>query len=189
MLFAPPYGLDGPRSRREQRVVRIRRPVYYSRFCSFVNNFFEFFRAIYPEFPKGCIYLDTPYKACHPERRAKPEVEGSSHRFYRKCSAGAKILRLASLAQDDTLQGAVSHRPTEGERRERPACRSPLTSPLNWNGTQAVPYKILFDSQKIPRFRRNGGFPWFRSCRKTVHLQPQPDPTNNGMFTTAVRTV
>ena len=28
MLIAPPYGLNGPRSRREQRVVRIRRPVY-----------------------------------------------------------------------------------------------------------------------------------------------------------------
>ena len=106
-------------------------------FVRLSTTFFEFFGAIYPEFPKGCIYLDTPYKACHPERRAKPEVEGSSHRFHRKCSAGAKILRLASLAQDDTLRGTVSHRPT---------------------------------GQKIPRFRRNGGFPWFRSCRKITFI-------------------
>ena len=64
-------------------------------------------------------------------------------------------------AQAIIQPGRRAHEPALqwGERRERPACRSPLTSPLNWNGTQAVPYKILFDSQKIPRFRRNGGFP------------------------------
>ena len=63
-------------------------------------------------------------------------------------------------AQAIIQPGRRAHEPALqwGERRERPACRSPLTSPLNWNGTQAVPYKILFDSQKIPRFRRNGGF-------------------------------
>ena len=40
---------------------------------------------------------------CHPERRAKPEVEGSSHRFEYQCFVSAKILRLASLAQNDKL--------------------------------------------------------------------------------------
>ena len=51
------------------------------------------------------LRFDTAYRGdpqtCHPERRAKPEVEGSSH--YRKCRGqiGAKILRLPSVAQDD----------------------------------------------------------------------------------------
>ena len=40
-------------------------------------------------------------KACHPERRAKPEVEGSSHQIPTEQTASAKILRLAPLAQDD----------------------------------------------------------------------------------------
>ena len=43
----------------------------------------------------------TAPKVCHPERRAKPEVEGSSH-FRDICSKiGAKILRLPAVAQDD----------------------------------------------------------------------------------------
>ena len=42
-------------------------------------------------------------KVCHPERRAKPEVEGSSHRMAPVQTVSAKILRLAALAQDDRL--------------------------------------------------------------------------------------
>ena len=47
-------------------------------------------------------------KVCHPERRAKPEVEGSSHRKTTKQRISAKILRLASLAQDDKQVTAVT---------------------------------------------------------------------------------
>ena len=47
-------------------------------------------------------------KVCHPERRAKPEAEGSSHRIPAEQTAGAKILRLASLAQDDIV-GTAAH--------------------------------------------------------------------------------
>ena len=62
-------------------------------------------------------------KSCHPERRAKPGVEGSSYQF-KPCSIGsAKILRLPSVAQDDKFVGwffcltsdAIRHRrATEG---------------------------------------------------------------------------
>ena len=41
-------------------------------------------------------------KVCHPERRAKPEVEGSSHPEAPVQVESAKILRLALLAQDDS---------------------------------------------------------------------------------------
>ena len=47
-------------------------------------------------------------KVCHPERRAKPEVEGSSHRMAFAQTVSAKILRLALLAQDDIVGTAVS---------------------------------------------------------------------------------
>ena len=47
------------------------------------------------------FHLFKDPKVCHPERRAKPEVEGSSHRRTAKQRISAKILRLASLAQDD----------------------------------------------------------------------------------------
>ena len=40
-------------------------------------------------------------KICHPERRATPGVEGSTHEFDCTKTIGAKILRLALLAQDD----------------------------------------------------------------------------------------
>ena len=40
---------------------------------------------------------------CHPERRAKPGVEGSSHLWSAVQMVCAKILRLASLAQNDKL--------------------------------------------------------------------------------------
>ena len=30
--------------------------------------------------------ISIRYRSCHPERRAKPEAEGSSHRFYCKCN-------------------------------------------------------------------------------------------------------
>ena len=46
-------------------------------------------------------------KVCHPERRAKPEVEGSSHQISSEQMASAKILRLALLAQDDKQVAAV----------------------------------------------------------------------------------
>ena len=46
----------------------------------------------------------TAPKVCHPERRAKPGVEGSSHQFDCEDPVHAKILRLASLAQDDKLR-------------------------------------------------------------------------------------
>ena len=46
-------------------------------------------------------------KVCHPERRAKPEAEGSSHRIPAEQTAGAKILRLASLAQNDIVGSAA----------------------------------------------------------------------------------
>ena len=54
---------------------------------------------------EGCPY-GAP-KVCHPERRAKPEVEGFSHRMFSEQTVSAKILRLASLAQDDILGTAV----------------------------------------------------------------------------------
>ena len=44
---------------------------------------------------------------CHPERRAKPEAEGSSNHSCTVRRIGAKILRLASLAQDDSGVGSV----------------------------------------------------------------------------------
>ena len=50
---------------------------------------------------RGCPYGAA--KVCHPERRAKPEVEGSSHRMAPVQMVSAKILRLAALAQDDRL--------------------------------------------------------------------------------------
>ena len=50
---------------------------------------------------EGCPY-GAP-KVCHPERRAKPEVEGSSHRMAPVQTVSARILRLAALAQDDRL--------------------------------------------------------------------------------------
>ena len=40
MLIAPPYGLNGPRCVREQRVVRIRRPIYFSTFPRICQGFF-----------------------------------------------------------------------------------------------------------------------------------------------------
>ena len=50
-----------------------------------------------------CETLVLSGQVCHPERRAKPEVEGSSHRMASAQTVSAKILRLAALAQDDRL--------------------------------------------------------------------------------------
>ena len=41
------------------------------------------------------------HKVCHPERRAKPGVEGSSHPVSAVLSVCVKILRLPAVAQDD----------------------------------------------------------------------------------------
>ena len=45
-------------------------------------------------------------KVCHPERNDNG-VEGSTHVRYVKGKIGAQILRLPSLAQDDSWGGAV----------------------------------------------------------------------------------
>ena len=44
---------------------------------------------------------------CHPERRAEPEVEGSSHLWFAVGIVAAKILRLAALPQNDKLGTAA----------------------------------------------------------------------------------
>ena len=56
---------------------------------------------------RHCYEGDAMSKVCHPERRAKPEVEGSSHQISSEQMASAKILRLALLAQDDKQVAAV----------------------------------------------------------------------------------
>ena len=63
-------------------------------------------------------------KVCHPERRAKPEVEGSSHRMAFAQTVSAKILRLALLAQDD-IEGTVVHLSFIAVTVGRSACGRP----------------------------------------------------------------
>ena len=52
------------------------------------------------------VRIDAP-SICHPEGRAKPGVEGSSRRFGCTYPISVKILRLASLAQDNIYGTAV----------------------------------------------------------------------------------
>ena len=60
---------------------------------------------------------DKKEKVCHPERRAQPGVEGSSHHFAYSSPESAKILRLALLAQDDTGEPVKKDRPVGRSQR------------------------------------------------------------------------